>query len=1015
MSDFRATLCWDPSTVDDTVGTEAISLSAAVFKATHAPLRIKRARLLDERQLVLDEAPVDEYTVLRDFLGHESNTGALLLPIVGESGSGKSHLVRWVREHLSHIDDRSDSREVIYLEKSKTSLKAVIKSLIARADSDRLNQLSSEVDRFTADVDEASLARRLVHALSETLAAETGAGVAGPARQLFGTRGIAALLDDPHVSAYMLGPRKFISQLASHLLRDRTAGEGERPLKFTVDDLPLDITDVGKASDIAKKWVQHLTSNAGLQEVAVGLLNQHLDAAVNRSFNLGMGRLHEAMTLVREEYHKQGKEIILLIEEFALIQGVQADLLDALVEAAHREGTTTLAPIRTMMAVTPGYFRDHFRETVLTRIRATIGYAYDLDVPFGPDDAGAEQMAGFVGRYLNAARIGRQELERTGDGDIPNACDRCPLQPRCHDSFGASEQGFGLYPFNRSALLRTVHATASPNQPWAFIPRTVLGSVVRPILKDYAGALRRGEFPDPSFKEQFPASAIDEPLGTEVREAVEQGDPVDAERRKIVLEVWADAATRGLEIDPVILEAFALPPLDKGVQFPTVPEPVEAPTSTAGKQKIPPSVVTHLTNVENWVTRGDDLQQAPARAVRKIVATAVVQRYRWNAPLMRQQTSIKDNGWPNNGTVVSIEGAGVDGIIGTDAAPIRFNRSATNSRFFRSLIRAEANLDEVRGEDVRRLASIAEGHAEALATRVQNHLEITDQALVLGMRASLIGAALAGHAWPGMKDEQLLATVLDDGTRWPQSSGTAMSGRWSDMLSEHLIHRSYLVDRIKTGIGIAQGAGAVRMVDAARAVPLLEKASSDWLWQLPPGTLLPGWVKPAVKRFATWPVLIENQLAALQELLEEIRKRLPRGTSGKHTHTAIQAALITARENNLSLTTDRDRTLRELLEHVGDTDWGAVTILESDLERAFGEGRSSVVSRDAERIRAAVKDRGSSLTVIRDLLAAADGWLDEALRGAQLRASSSAATSAAAGMQELAAEWRSLGEGGDDQ
>ncbi|MFC4034627.1 protein DpdH [Streptomyces polygonati] len=1010
MPDFRGTLCWDPATVADTVGTEAISLSAAVFKATHAPLRIKRARLLDERQLVLDDTPVDEHAVLHDFLGHESNTGALLLPIVGESGSGKSHLVRWVREHLALVDDRSASREVIYLEKSKTSLKAVIKSLIARADSDRLNQLSSEVDRFTADVDEASLARRLVHALSETLAAETGTGISGPARQLFGTRGLAALLDDPHVSAYMLGSDKFIPQLASHLLRDRTAGEGERPLKFTVDDLPLDITDVGKASDIAKKWVQHLTSKADLQEVAIGLLNQHLDSAVNRSFNLGMGRLLEAMTLVREEYHKQGKEIILLIEEFALIQGVQRDLLDALVEAAHREGTTILAPIRTLMAVTTGYFRDSFPETVLTRIRATIGYAYDLDVPFGPDDAGAEQMAGFVGRYLNAARIGRQELERSGDSGIPNACDRCPLQSRCHDSFGASGQGFGLYPFNRSALLRTVHATAPKNEPWAFIPRTVLGSVVRPVLIEHAGALRRGEFPDPSFKAQFPASAIDEPLGTQALEAIEQSDLVDADRRKIVLEVWADAAARGLEIDPVLLEAFALPPLLKGVQVPMAPEPAEVPTNTASKQKIAPSVATHLANAENWVTRGDDLQQDPARIVRKAVATAVAQRYRWNTPLMRQQTSPKDNGWPNNATVVSIEGAGVEGITGADTAPIRFKRSATNSRFFRSLIRAESNLNEVRGEDVRRLATIAERHSEDFATRIQKHLEITDQDLVLGMRASLIGAALAGRAWPGMKDEQLLAAIIDDGTGWLPSSSAAMSERWSGMLSEHLSQRTTLVERIRTGIGIAQGTGAVRMLDAARALPLVEKAASDWSWQLPPGTALPAWVRPAVKRFATWSTVIDGQLRMLEELLEEIRKRQPRGTPGKHTHAAIRSALTTAREGNLSLTTERDRTLRRLLDRVDDADWAAVTALEDDLERALGAGRPPA-SRAADHIRAAVKDRGSSLTVICDLLTAADDWLDEALKGAQLRASSSAATNAAAGMQELAADWRSLGEG----
>jgi hypothetical protein len=45
----------------------------------------------------------------------------------------------------------------------------------------------------------------------------------------------------------------------------------------------------------------------------------------------------------------------------------------------------------------------------------------------------------------------------------------------------------------------------------------------------------------------------------------------------------------------------------------------------------------------------------------------------------------------------------------------------------------------------------------------------------------------------------------------------------------------------------------------------------------------------------------------------------------------------------------------------------------------------------------------------------ADEWLDEALKGAEMRASSSAAKSAADGVQELIAEWRSLAVEGVDR
>src|SRR5690348_16134334 len=103
MADFRGFLCWTPETAAATINTEAVSPSRAVFLATHAPLRIRRAGL-DGRALVSEGPLIDENTVLKDFLSLQSDTGALLLPIVGDSGTGKSHLVRWVRENLPSSD-----------------------------------------------------------------------------------------------------------------------------------------------------------------------------------------------------------------------------------------------------------------------------------------------------------------------------------------------------------------------------------------------------------------------------------------------------------------------------------------------------------------------------------------------------------------------------------------------------------------------------------------------------------------------------------------------------------------------------------------------------------------------------------------------------------------------------------------------------------------------------------------------------------------------------------------------
>ncbi len=61
----------------------------------------------------------------------------------------------------------------------------------------------------------------------------------------------------------------------------------------------------------------------------------------------------------------------------------------------------------------------------------------------------------FVGRYLNAARVGKQSLE-TSAPQVPNACAACEFRTSCHENFGESRDGYGLYPYNAPAIRRAV-------------------------------------------------------------------------------------------------------------------------------------------------------------------------------------------------------------------------------------------------------------------------------------------------------------------------------------------------------------------------------------------------------------------------------------------------------------------------------------------------------------------------------------------------------------------------------
>lgn len=1003
MPDLRGYLCWDPEVASRTIKTEAVNPSPAIFLATHAPLRIRQARIQGRSLSPIPDKWFDEMTVLNDFLHRKSSTGTLLMPVVGDTGSGKSHLVRWARERIRESAATSEKYKVIYLEKSQTSLKAVIEALLEGVEDESLEKLRSEVRSFSGGTNEEKLARRLINALNETLAATTPNDLPGAvARVLAGPRGLASILQDPYIQEHMLATGRYVPQLASQLLRDRGASSTERPPGFTVEDLPLSLQDVKQAAQISQRLLQMLLTRPELQNAAVDLLNQSLESAVRSASNLAAGRLLQAMLQVRQAYAEQKKEIILLVEDFALIQGVQAELLEALTESATREGATRYAPMRTLMAVTTGYFTD-LPETVMSRVAAaTSGYVYDLDRVFTIEDDGTEQIASFAGRYLNAARVGDAELDRLKGQLVPNHCDECPVRAECHQAFGRSQEGYGLYPFNRPALTRMVHSVAPSDQPWAFIPRTVLSTVLRPILIEHTDELRSATFPGERFKDRFRTAAIDDPLPTSVAGAVDNDMPEQADRLKRVLEFWGNGPYSG-DINTDLLTAFGLKSLPEGDKPPV---PIPRPDKKKGQEDetLKASLRRRLAVVEDWGAREDrPLPQDIARDLRIMINDAIIRRYPWTTPLMKEVIKTEvERAWPNNATIISIEGAS-ERLVGVENAPIKFARNAYNSQSFQSWIRAMAGTPVTRVSDLRRLASLSEAKTRELTSKLQTYFEITDEQLVLGFRASLIGAALAGIAWPDMDEASLLAACFDDGSGWGRQDQYLRTQKWQRMLTGHMAHRTALVERLRMSVGVAQGTGAVRMIDAARVLPLLKQATGSWTWN--PDATVPAWVKPAVNNFSGWIDVVDEQIHEMAGVLQRLRQHVPRGVSGPDSLRAVMQALKEAEKVGLSPSRLDKTNLENLYTKAADLDWRIVSRLEDDLEKSVrGEDPDAIET----RVRAAARDRGAAIEHAYNFLIAADKWLDTALSDAAARSGTSNGDNIAAELKGLLTQWASL-------
>ena len=318
-------VCWSPEVVTATIPTEAATPSDEVLLATHTPLRITRRATLGGASDVMET--INEQQVLDEFLNGAPTNGVRVATVLGESGAGKSHLVRWTHANIADHPKRS----IVYLQKTETSLKDVVEHLLLDQVDPEFDDIRRRVGTLGSGATVEEMEQKILAELAEALRTHESQTPLGKA--LVGENGLSLFFLDPLFRQHMLRPGSFIKRRADHALHGRDPDAPDVPLEFTVDELPLDIVDYANLKDAAaatQKLFARLSSNGAMQLEAVRLLNELLDVAVTKAASLNVGDVSQAFKRIREKL--VGEEIIVLIEDVALIQGVRRDLLDAIVE-----------------------------------------------------------------------------------------------------------------------------------------------------------------------------------------------------------------------------------------------------------------------------------------------------------------------------------------------------------------------------------------------------------------------------------------------------------------------------------------------------------------------------------------------------------------------------------------------------------------------------------------------------------------------------------------------------------
>lgn len=564
--EFTRYVCWNRDAVSDVLVDVALRPSEAVFLATHQPPLM----WWSTSYLNPDWRPVTEAEMTTAFL--DQKAAKIFMPIIGSSGTGKSHLIRWLATQIPS----TPTRRVITIPKHETNLKSVLNLILQGLEGEPFDsfrqRLESAVGNVTREEARWSLLSNLVHlieemTLTEQISTDEGQALTQVELQYFKDNVPSFLLEEI-IRTRLNREGSVIDRFVTEALSGRTA-EGGDGFAITVEELPLKLKDAAKASPKVQTFYKRITNDRASQTKIVAILNHFLEPALQRIYQLSGDDLLVLLRDVRKALSGQ-QELVLLIEDFALLQGIQRQLLEAFIDDDN-EGLCTM---RVALAVTSGYFRN--MDTVHTRITMVVSLDQEQEQAAWP-------LKPMTIAYLNAARWGSQALKEDlvnlrSTQPIASFCGKCQFREVCHETFGSQDIPMidgpvGFYPLTSEALEKV----AQVEMPNGFNPRFLLNGL-RVSLSDAQGALPDGLFPTEVFSHRYarpqpplPISVLDETQGL--------GD--QREQVETVLRVWGKtgAAHHGVpQVSPNLGKTFGIAKLLPPETVTARPQPGTKPT-----------------------------------------------------------------------------------------------------------------------------------------------------------------------------------------------------------------------------------------------------------------------------------------------------------------------------------------------------------------------------------------------------------------------------------------------------
>lgn len=458
---------------------DSIDSRESDFLATHVPF--SNIAVLSRNGGVNEETKKSEEELYRDiFESANSYNEHQFIIVEGSSGAGKSHFIRWLNARLRISHEHNDV--ILLIRRSDNTLKGTIRQLL---DIDEVKTLANKeayerLVRANQTISEEKFKSTIYHQFIIELENDTSETLSR-----IKLKKLIALFNNSVFQDKMMKSDGPIERICNKIKSSGSDTDTDSIAQFKPEDLTLDIDFVEKLDDADKKARDFANSllEGDDDEFIVMItdyLNTFVESVIQTSAGIEPGDFQQIFKEIRQELKRQGRDLILLVEDITSFTGINQALLNALVTSHTGENTSdNMCRLISVVGTTSEYyrqFRDNYRDRITRQITIHDG-------ALGEQKSDIVQ---FVAKYLNALSLEESELDtwaRNGAhaDELPVSEDK---EHKYWDTYTYSKNKvIPLYPFTTKAILNLYDSMPDHKTP-RYILRDIVEPAVREVLTD---------------------------------------------------------------------------------------------------------------------------------------------------------------------------------------------------------------------------------------------------------------------------------------------------------------------------------------------------------------------------------------------------------------------------------------------------------------------------------------------------------------------------------------------------